>query len=99
MMLPILISVAVAPVSYLACSAACAQAVARIAMAAEKAPNRRWIAGILISLLGLSVGGFRKKRRLSRSWPAFNPRRGKPATKSPATRGAQRAEFSLRRIE
>src|SRR6516162_2566463 len=55
MMLPILISVAVAPVSYLACSAPSAEVVARIARAAEKTPSRKWIAGILISLMRFNV--------------------------------------------
>src|SRR6185437_9215499 len=50
MMLPILISVSVAPTSYFFCASAPLEVTARIARAAEKAPNRIWIAGILISL-------------------------------------------------
>src|SRR5215470_7283654 len=58
MILPILISVSVAPVSYLACSAAGAELAARIARAAEKATDRKWIAGILISLIWLDMSLF-----------------------------------------
>jgi len=50
MMLPILISVSVAPVSYLFYASAPLLVTASMARAAEKAPNREWIAGILISL-------------------------------------------------
>src|ERR1700730_8382443 len=49
-MLPILISVSVAPVSYFFCASAPLLVAASTARAAEKAPNRNWIAGILISL-------------------------------------------------
>src|SRR5256885_1557082 len=50
MMLPILISVSVAPMSYFFCASAELPVAASNARAAEKAPNRKWIAGILISL-------------------------------------------------
>jgi hypothetical protein len=50
MMLPILISVSVAPVSYFFWSAALTLVAVRITRAAEKTPDRKWIAGILISL-------------------------------------------------
>src|SRR4051794_37995203 len=50
MMLPILISVSVAPVSYFFCAEAAVDKVAASRRAAEKAPNRTCIAGILISL-------------------------------------------------
>src|SRR5882724_3365273 len=50
MMLPILISVSEAPVSYFFCANAPLLVAASNARAAEKAPNRKWIAGILISL-------------------------------------------------
>src|ERR1700704_2348551 len=50
MMLPILISVSVAPVSYFFCADAPLLVAASNARAAEKAPNRKLIAGILISL-------------------------------------------------
>src|ERR1700688_2472408 len=53
MILPILISVSVAPTSYFFCADAPELVTARIARAAEKAPNRKWIAGILISLIWL----------------------------------------------
>src|ERR1700681_4429877 len=50
MMLPILISVSVAPMSYFFWARDVPLVAASIARAAEKAPNRKWIAGILISL-------------------------------------------------
>src|SRR4051812_46314025 len=50
MMLPILISVSVAPTSYFFCARAPLLVAASNARAAEKAPNRKLIAGILISL-------------------------------------------------
>jgi hypothetical protein len=50
MMLPILISVSVAPVSYFFWSAALTLVDASIARAAENSPNRIWMAGIVISL-------------------------------------------------
>ena len=45
-MLPILISVSVAPVSYFFCASAPLLDTASIATAAEKAPNRNWLKGI-----------------------------------------------------
>src|SRR5258708_3099915 len=58
MMLPILISVSVAPTSYCFCASEALLVAATNARAAEKAPNRNWIAGILISLIWLSVSIF-----------------------------------------
>src|SRR5947208_9464648 len=52
-MLPILISVSVAPVSYFFCASAPLLITASIAMAAEKAPNRNWIAGMWVSLVSV----------------------------------------------
>jgi hypothetical protein len=49
-MLPIFISVSVAPVSYFFCASAPLLVAASNARAAEKAPNRKLIAGIFISL-------------------------------------------------
>ena len=49
-MLPILISVSVAPVSYFFCAKEGLLVAASSARAAEKAPSRNWIVGILISL-------------------------------------------------
>ena len=45
-MLPILISVSVAPASYFFCASAPLLVAASTAMAAEKAANRNWIAGM-----------------------------------------------------
>src|ERR1700688_991682 len=53
MILPILISVSVAPVSYFFCASAPLLVTARRAMAAEKAPNRNWIAGMWVSLVSV----------------------------------------------
>src|SRR5829696_4606745 len=50
MMLPILISVSVAPVSYFFCANAPLLVAASSARAAAKAPSRKLITGILISL-------------------------------------------------
>src|SRR5665647_825710 len=58
MMLPILISVSVAPVSYFFCADASLLINAAIAKAAEKAADRRWIAGIWTSLVWLNVSIF-----------------------------------------
>src|SRR6516164_6050365 len=68
MMLPTLISVSDAPVSYFFCADAAVDRVAASARAAEKAPNRIWKAGILISLDPLNVSRFFGwERRLRRS--------------------------------
>src|SRR5215472_621990 len=87
MMLPILISVSVAPVSYLAGSAASAELAARIARAAEKAPNRRWIADILISLIWLNASLLLDWERTRGLHPIFNTFWRVPATESPLRRG------------
>src|SRR3982074_2006829 len=86
MMLPILISVSVAPMSYFFCASAPLLVAARIARAAEKAPNRNWIAGILISLIWLNASIFLIGSAL---WllPAFNTLQGYPSRKSPRRRG------------
>src|SRR5215813_11424316 len=57
MMLPILISVSVAPTSYFFCASAPLDVAAAIARAAEKAASRKWT-GILISLGWLNVSIF-----------------------------------------
>src|SRR6516162_5184606 len=92
MMLPILISVSVAPVSYFLSSAK-APLAARITRAAEKTPNRRWIAGILISLIWLNVS-------IVLDWELFSAplliqyhRRFPSKTKPPAN-GLRGASFS-----
>jgi len=54
-MLPILISVSVAPMSYFFCASAPLLNAASIARATEKAPNRNWIAGIWNSLVWLNA--------------------------------------------
>jgi hypothetical protein len=50
MILPIFISVSVAPMSYLFWSAALTLVDTSIARAAEISPDRKWMAGIVISL-------------------------------------------------
>src|ERR1700722_3105161 len=82
MMLPILISVSVAPMSYFFCANAAVELAARIASAAENNPNRTWIAGISISLIWFDCVVFLIG---SACWllVAFNTLRRFPATKSP----------------
>src|SRR6516165_5085946 len=82
MILPILMSVSVAPTSYFFWSAALTLVAPNIARAAERAANRKRIAGILISLdLVECVSVF--------DWECFaaprifNTRPGIPARKSP----------------
>src|ERR1035437_9310296 len=86
MMLPILISVSVAPVSYFFCASAPLLVAASTARAAEKAPNRNWIAGILISLIWLNASFFLIG---SAFWllPALNTLQGWPSRKSPLRPG------------
>src|ERR1700678_2749525 len=55
MMLPILISVSLAPVSYFFCASAPPLLAARRAKAAATAPARNWINGIRVSLCWLSA--------------------------------------------
>src|SRR6266403_3846912 len=86
MMLPILISVSVAPVSYFFCASAPLLITASKAMAAEKAPNRNWIAGMWVSLVSVERVLFLIG---SASWPlpAFNTFSRSPSRKSPLRRG------------
>src|SRR5437879_13438846 len=93
MMLPILISVSVAPVSYFFCASSPLLVAASTARAAEKAPNRNGLEGILISLFWLNASIFLIG---SAFWLlfAFNTLRGYPARKSPLRRRLQGAIFS-----
>src|SRR6267378_3954275 len=86
MMLPILISVSVAPVSYFFCASAPLLVTARTATAAEKAPNRNWIADIWISLIWCVCAMFFIG---SACWllAILNTLHGCPSTKSPLRRG------------
>src|ERR1700682_2367669 len=86
MMLPILISVSVAPMSYFFCASAPLLVAARIARAAEKAPNRNWIAGILISLILVECVIFLIGSAF-RLLPALNTLQSCPSRKSPLRRG------------
>src|ERR1035437_2331954 len=93
MMLPILISVSVAPVSYFFCASAPLLVAASTARAAEKAPNRNWIAGILISLILVErVNFFDGKRLLAPARIEYLS--GAPIKKKPPATGAQGALFS-----
>src|SRR5450631_3227346 len=85
MMLPILISVSVAPMSYFFCASAPLLEAASRARAAEKAPNRKWIAGIMTSLVGLNVSIFLIGSAL-RLLGAFNTLQRYPSRKSPLRR-------------
>src|ERR1700722_9205746 len=86
MMLPILISVSVGPTSYFFCASAPELVAARIARAAEKAPNRNWIAGILISLIWLNASFFLIGSAF-RLLAALNTFSEGPSTKSPLRTG------------
>src|SRR5438093_13046093 len=86
MMLPILISVSVAPVSYFFCASAPPLVTASKAMAAEKAPNRNWIAGMWISLVSVERVLFLFGTAF-RLLPALNTFSRCPSRKSPQRRG------------
>src|SRR3954447_16866146 len=96
MILPILISVSVAPVSYFFWANAPLLVAASSARAAARAPNRKLITDILISL------GSRWMCHLLFDWSAWrllralNTFRHRPATKSPPRRCRGGAVFSLR---
>src|SRR5579863_2725770 len=61
MMLPILISVSVAPTSYCFCASAVVEVAARIVRAAEKNPRRKRMAGILTSLVDCVASSYWKR--------------------------------------
>src|SRR3984957_20140156 len=95
MMLPILISVSVAPMSYFFCANAAVELAARIASAAENNPNRTWIAGISISLIWFDCVDFFDWERL------LAPRRIQyppeiPGNKKPPAQPSRGALFSRR---
>src|ERR1700680_4620443 len=86
MMLPILISLSVAPVSYFFCASAPLLVAASTARAAEKATNRNEIAGMWISLVSVErvlflIGS------ASRLLPALNTFCRGPSRKSPLREG------------
>src|SRR5258708_20782875 len=85
MMLAMLISVSVGAVAYWFCASEALVANATNARAAEKAPNRNWIAGILISLIWLSVSIFLIGSAFG-SWRALNTLCTGPSRKSPLRR-------------
>src|SRR6476660_9774493 len=97
MMLPILISVSVAPVSYFFCASAPLLVAASKAMAAEKAPNRNWIAGMWVSLVSVERVLFLIG---SASWPlpAFNTFSRSPSRKRPPATRSEGALFSRTRL-
>src|SRR6266702_228590 len=86
MMLPILISVSVAPVSYFFCASAPLLVTASKAMAAEKAPNRNWIAGMWVSLVLVERVLFFIGSAF-RLLPSLNTFSNCPSRKSPLRRG------------
>src|SRR6476660_5794343 len=92
-MLPILISVSVAPVSYFFCASAPLPVTASKAMAAEKAPNRNWIAGMWVFLVSVERVWFLIG---SASWPlpAFNTFSRCPSRKRPPATRSKGALFS-----
>src|SRR5437016_13973353 len=83
MILPILISVSVAPTSYFFWSAALTLVDASIARAAENNPNRKGMAGIVISLDLVNVSMFLDWEHLaalgSIEYPLWIPGKKKPS--------------------
>src|SRR5579871_5295273 len=98
MMLPILISVSVAPVSYFFWSAALTLVTARlvtarIARAAEISPDRIWMAGMVISLDLVDCVDFLKGEHFAAPDRIQHPS-GKTSKKKPSARQSRRASFS-----
>src|ERR1700681_2213423 len=83
MMLPILISVSVAPVSYFFCASAPLPVAASTAMAAEKAANRNWITGMWVSLRSDEGVTFVGWKRSSAPSPHSIPSPGAQQEKAP----------------
>src|SRR4051794_16517202 len=96
MMLPILISVSVAPTSYFFCARAPVLEAASIARAAEKAPNRNWIAGIWNSLMWLNASFL--SEALFGPWRHSIPSQGNHQQKAPR-RGSRRGGYLVERSE
>src|SRR5690348_2386645 len=92
MMLPILISVSVAPVSYFFWASAVLLVAARITRAAEIAPNRKWNAGILISLDQDSMCLFEREHFAAPLRIEYPPKI--TSNKKALCVGSQRASFS-----
>src|SRR5437763_7399866 len=93
MMLPILISVSDAPVSYFFCADAAVEKVAASARAAARAPSRTCIAGILISLGPFQcVAFFDWERSFASLLHTLNTLPIRPARKTPRQL-SQRARF------
>src|SRR5689334_5939341 len=84
MMLPILISVSEAPVSYFFCAKEGLPVAASNARAAAMAPRRRWLMGIRVSLDDDVSCSWRQALR--GHWSALNTFHRVPATKSPSRR-------------
>src|SRR5437868_9110028 len=94
MMLPILISVSVAPMSYFFCAKEGLLVTASSARAAEKAPTRSWIAGILDLPGSLLIVCVLKIGRFAARCPALNTFHRSRATKSPLREVAGGSFFS-----
>src|SRR3954447_4652659 len=91
MMLPILISVSVAPVSYFFCASAPLADAARTTRAAERVASRSWNAGIVDLPGSCECVAFFDRERFAALGPALNTFRGPPARKSPLRPLSQRA--------
>src|ERR1051326_5779193 len=91
MMLPILISVSVAPVSYFFCASAPLLEAASTTRAAERAAGRRWNAGMLGSPSCENVSRFLTGSAWRLVGAPFNTFRPPPARKSPLRPWSQRA--------
>src|SRR6266403_879897 len=95
MILPILISVSVAPVSYFFCASAPLADAARTTRAAERVASRRWIAGIVdLPGSGECVTVFDRERFAALGRP-FNTFRWLPARTSPLRPWSQGAFGAL----
>src|ERR1700752_3958412 len=96
MILPILISVSVAPTSYLFWSAALTLVTASIARAAENSPNREWRAAMVISLDPVDCVDFFEWEHFAAPLDIQSPlcMVGK---KKPSARYSRRASFSRKR--
>src|SRR3981189_846052 len=98
MMLPILISVSVAPMSYFFCASAPLLVAASTAMAAEKAPSRCWIADILVSPWSrLNVSCFFDWKHFAAS-PCIEYLSRVPIKKKPPATRSQGALFGCKRF-
>src|SRR3982074_2104507 len=87
MMLPILISVSVAPVSYFFCASAPLADAASTRKAAEKVASRRWVAGIVDLPESFECVTFFDRERFPALGPHSIPFAGRQQEKAPCDLG------------